>query len=281
MVVAQPVSIELGPLNLCFYRTCRVPNRKGPINQLPGGLGAFPVYKVRDFLSNVPECWNKEGYFLSMHPHEAMWISFGHPSKEPAAILVGAGRANAVTGTDLSMRLSQEQNYLVVPPQRWLDGFKPFKGEEAFQFIATKLGSGGVVKDQIPASAGFGGLQIGLFRAKVLLIPVSPSYDFIVSEGNEVGVAAGGSVRQKVYSDPYLRGRSVEEVWDGEPQAETCVYIVHRDDFKTITDQDLPASPITHTTYKEKGLPWLDLPDGSWDDPSCVGLSFPGESLVV
>lgn len=255
------------------------------MNSLPASLGFFPLHKVSDFKSRVPGDWNPEGHMIPMWPQEAMWIGFNRPAN-PVALLVGAGMVNAVTGARLMPQLDGgKQNYLVIPPQPWLDGFKPKEGERVFQFVAAELGKGETAEEQILGSAEFGGLQLGLFASQIPLIPASRPHEYIESGEvysfdavrtrggmktlgvpREMGLGVGGAIKQKIYPDPYLVGRSAETVWGKEPVEKAYIYIVHALDWESLTGQQPPASPITYQTYQMKGLPWFGLPDGSWGD---------------
>ena len=137
-------NLVIGSLALTFHRTCRVPRAQGLVNDLPAGMGNFPVFRVADYTGKAPGHWKYGGHFFPMYPQEAMWVGFNRP-QSPVALLVGAGMVNAVTGKKLEPKLiaGKEQNYLVVPPQPWLDGFKRSEGESVFQFVAAELGKGG------------------------------------------------------------------------------------------------------------------------------------------
>jgi len=161
--------IHVGGLSLNFQRTCRVP--EGQINSLPAGLGSFSLYKVDDFKSGVPKDWS--GYFMPMYIQEAMWINFQrHYNREPHAVIIGAGSINAVTGKQMKkkgkefeMSLEEQQNYLVVPPQPWIDGWKDKDGK-IYQFVAAYMGSGETIEGQITGEEKFGGIQLGIFQPK-------------------------------------------------------------------------------------------------------------------
>ena len=85
-------------------------------------------------------------------------------------------------------------------------------------------------------------------------------------DARAMGLGAGGSIRQKIYQDPYLLGRDVNEVWHAEPSSKAYIYIVHANDFQSITGHPAPASPITYATYKQQGIPWFGMSDGTWGD---------------
>lgn len=284
-------SVNLDGLSVAFHRTCRVPRVSGMTSALPASLGHFPVFAVKDYSRKAPEHWHREGYFLPMYAHEAMWMSFS-PST-PVALLVGAGKVNAVTGKKLEAHLKNginvAQNYITVPPQPWLDGFKRSKGESVYQFVAAELGKGETAEEQILGSAEFGGIQLGVFKPKIPLTMPQRRWragPFGASDGNlkllsgdvrargvyssqhtrDMGLGAGGAITQKIYPDPYLLGRTVSEVWQDEPAEKAFVYIVHSEDFSKITGQAAPVSPITFETYQQQNLPWFGLKDGTWGD---------------
>ena len=81
-----------------------------------------------------------------------------------------------------------------------------------------------------------------------------------------MGLGAGGAIRQKIYPDPYIKGRSVAEIWNDEPAEKAYIYIVHSGDFKSIVGYDPPPTPITHQFYQANGYPWFALSDGTWGD---------------
>lgn len=281
-------SIVIQGLEITFHRTCRVPQARGLTSDLPISVGGFPIFKVSDFRGNVPNDWKEEGHFIPMWPQEAMWIGFNTPNK-PVAVVVGAGMVNALTGSKLTSTLSvSPQNYIVAPPQPWIDGFKPTQGERVFQFVATQLGSGETAEEQLLGTSEFGGLQFGVFKSRIPLVnrwartgafpppTLAGSSMRMTSRGDGIGyigatirpmgLGAGGAIKQKIYPDPFLEGRSVNEVWEEEPVEKAYVYIVHSADFKSITGQEPPASPISYETYQKQGLPWVLLPDGTWGD---------------
>lgn len=281
-------SLKLGDLSISFQRTCRVPRAKGMVNDLPASLGTFPVFKVSDYSSKVPGHWKPAGHFIPMFPQEAMWMNFGR-SSAPVALMIGAGMINAITGKKLEPLMSKDpQNYLVVPPQPWLDGFKRDENGSVFQFVAAELGKGETVEEQLTGKAEFGGIQIGMHTPKIKLVNATRPRESVIggypesfgwgskspvrmmslqSHGpRDIGLGVGGAIKQKIYPDPYLQGRAVNEVWNEVPIEKAYIYIVHSADFKSITGQEPPATPITHEFYQKKGYPWFGLPDGSWGD---------------
>jgi len=128
-------------LKISFHRTVRVPDDNKQ-HALPPGLGCFPLFNVGAFKSSLPQDMvEKGGIFLPMYQREAMWIRFNSTqlSAQPYAIRVFIGGVNGITGEpmvpDMSTLLKArngvppKQDYVVVPPQPWLDGVAVAPGE--------------------------------------------------------------------------------------------------------------------------------------------------------
>src|SRR6185437_1813029 len=103
------------------------------------------------------------GVIMPMYQAEAAWLCFwaggGSPSY-PFAVKVAAGKIDAITGEPLATGLTAEpQNYMVVPGQPWLDGFRIASGQVG-QFVAMPLGQGYTAEEQLTGRAQWGGLQI-------------------------------------------------------------------------------------------------------------------------
>lgn len=307
--------IVLAELNLGFQRTCRVPS--GQVNDLPAGLGSFPLYKVEDFKSGAPKDWHEDAYFMPMYRQEAMWISFQrYGLQKPVALIVGAGNINAISGKqfketkkgNLSLRLEEEQNYLAIPPQPWLDGWKDKDGK-IYQFVAAELGSGETVEGQITGKETVGGIQLAAFIPKkdADVTPATRPREYIIGGGWEgygiskwesplleeyvcyatpmlatlsaapsvrtrsavksirsiqsMGLGRGGEIRQKIYPDPYGF-----DAWQSNAKERTMIHLVSSDDFKQITGEEAPPTPITYKTYQQYGLPWFDIHDKTLGD---------------
>jgi hypothetical protein len=133
------------------------------------------AYKVADYKGRCPKEWDEGAVFVALHDTEALWISFRH-NGIPVAVLVGAGGINALTGEKLGTRL-EKNNYIVTPPQPWLDGWKSDDGC-VYQFVATpyKKGEGITVAEQlIGAESKTGAIGLAVFEPKDVrtLRPVS------------------------------------------------------------------------------------------------------------
>lgn len=157
--------MKLGQLEVAFHRTVRVAEGRQPSN-LPPSLGRMGLYPVKNYDGKCPENWEKSGYFVALHDTEALWMSFASV-QHPTAVLVGAGGINALTGEKLGTALEKD-NYLVAPPQPWLDGWKDKDGT-VYQFVATpyEKGSGNTVAEQlIGEESKTGAIGIAVFDSK-------------------------------------------------------------------------------------------------------------------
>lgn len=76
------------------------------------------------------------------------------------------------------------------------------------------------------------------------------------SMGTEMGLAAGGKMKQSIYADPHGL-----EVWDQEKGVKLFVHIVNSQMWKQITGEEAPSTPVTAKSYAQHGYPWFDLYD--------------------
>ncbi|KAF8417869.1 hypothetical protein EV426DRAFT_720975 [Tirmania nivea] len=170
-------------LRISFHRTVRVPD-DNEIHALPPSLGRFSLFNVEAFKSSLPQDMvEKGGMFLPMYQREAMWISFNSYAlydAEPYAIRVFVGGVNGITGEpmvpDMSTLLKArngvppKQDYVVVPPQPWIDGVAVAPGTVR-QFVAMPTGTGYNVEHQVTGKENVGGLQLEIIPAKKRTIP--------------------------------------------------------------------------------------------------------------
>ena len=194
-----------------------------------------------------------------MHQAEAMWLRFR--GNYPMAVKVAAGKINAVTGEPWRDGLSgRTQDYLVIPNQRWLDGFCVERGLVR-QFVAITLGEGYTVEEQLTGEASHGGLQIAVFPmeasryelwkrpSNVLLCPADPA----VSTDCDMGLAPGALMRQDIHEDPHGFG-----AWEKTVSSRCYVHILNSVQFFGVTGHEPPQRPLTAQAYAETGLPWFD-----------------------
>ncbi len=208
---------------------------------------------------------------MPMWQSEAMWMQFGNRSRlgdgYPFAVKIATGKVNAITGSEWDQHLvSNPQDYIVLPSQPWLDGYCVSKGEIR-QFVAAPLGDGQTVEEQLTGRADQGGVQITVYPMKskvyethVLQPEADAFYDISDLRMNcmaaEMGLAAGGLMRQEIYKDEYGI-----DAWDTTASARVFVTILNAQQWHAIT-RDAPATrPISNAEYARAGIPWFDWYD--------------------
>ena len=288
-------------MEVIFHRTVRVPDGRQPSN-LPPSMGRMDLYPVAKYAKRCPENWEKEAYFLALHETEAMWMSF-RSFAHPTAMLVGAGGINALTGEKLGITLEKD-NYLVAPPQPWLDGWKDKDGT-VYQFVATayKKGKGVTVAEQLMGEESkTGAIGIAFFnpkdpsKLKTKGIPVEghtlsiSGDDFAWGLADEMPLSIAsasmpasapqgftrlfGSERKSFEEMGVGRGGKIIqkiypdphglEVWEQEPSATLACYLVNAEVFEEITGEKIPC-PVSSETYSG---PWFGLQDKGEGDVS-------------
>lgn len=264
------MNIRVGNATIHFHRTVRV--KEEGISALPPSLGLCEIYKVSDYATACPKNWDERAYFIALHDIEALWLAF--TSTEPTALIIGAGGINALTGEKLIAQL-EEENYLVVPTQPWLDGWKDKTGC-VYQFVTTEFqkGEGCTIGEQIlGGECVTGGIGIAAFEGKDTeeLIPPPPVYsnsgygvcsltslttcDF---ESKEMGIGKGGKIDQKIYADPYGI-----KVWKEKPVELATIYLINAAQFSKITGQPMPPLPASFDEYKGN---WFTVDDKKYPD---------------
>ncbi|MEU3841282.1 hypothetical protein AB0E88_14775 [Streptomyces sp. NPDC028635] len=287
-----------GGVAVRFIRTLRLP--ESGTHALPPGLGEFPVRRVADYPDTVPEAWRaRGGVMLPVYLREAMWLSFAG-SSEPAALQIGAGKVCAVSGKAWTGRLSRDpQNYVVLPRQPWLDGINSGRGTVR-QFVAVPLGLGATVEGQVTGEEVWGGVQVQSFPlgepalarwreeqrrlAEAMARTMTGGYGGPPPGGAlpamapapgaapaapgaapraaaAMGLGVGGSLRQEVYRDD----RPLSD-WAAEPAGRVFVHLVTPPEWRRITGEAPPPSPVDRAAYTRAGLPWYDYYDADADD---------------
>lgn len=284
---------ETGYRTVQFHRTLRLPE-DGKVHALPPSLGRLPVKLVDDYRGKVPAHWvDHGGVFMPLHEREAMWMSFGH-GNVPCAVKVAAGKINAVNGRPWSEALvAGVEDYMVAPPQPWLDGFNAGKGLIK-QFVAMKMGQGYTVEGQVMGEEKHGGIQIlmippkqdALLEVKTgggpVVAAAAGGEDFLRTDfysansalrsahrggviaaglkSAEMGLGAGGKMRQKIYPDPHGI-----EVWNTADQGRVFVHVINADLYRKITGEEAPAMPQSAQSYTGT---WFDMSDDDQGDIS-------------
>ena len=245
-----------------FERTLRIPD-DGREYPLPPGLGTFPILRVDDYADRVPPSWRGHGgVFIPMYQREALWLDFTASSRhQPHALKVGVGKVNAVSGKPWDDALHRRpQDYVVVPEQPWLDGINAGNGFIR-QFVAMPLGMGYTVEGQLTGEEKFGGIQIMVVGPRPGRFPKEPrprTFDMMMACAvpGEMGLGAGGRMRQRIHPDPHEPG-----TWNPARAGRVFVHIVNSMAFREITGMEPPPTPVSAEAYTDAGLPWFDLYD--------------------
>jgi hypothetical protein len=204
-----------------------------------------------------------------MYQREALWLGFGGVSWKPNAVKVGVGKVNAISGGEWDKELhGGPQDYIVCPDQPWLDGINAGDGFIR-QFVAIPLGLGYTVEAQVTGKEEFGGIQILVYEPKPGRFPDEPPPDrdrtphrlSMPAAVSEMGLGAGGKMRQKIYPDPYGIN-----TWDVNNFGYVFVHIVNSEQYQDLTGLEPPPTPISAKIYSDFGLPWFDLYDEAKGD---------------
>lgn len=278
-------------LEVGFVRTLRLPDDNKEYG-LPPGLGSFELAHVDDHKKSLPASWARHGgAFLPMWQAEAMWLSFKAVGGWPFAIKIAAGKVNALTGEAWTEPLSeggQKQDYMVAPKQPWIDGFCIAPGVVR-QFVSMPQGAGYTAEEQITGKAEHGGLQIIAYpmasEARDRLAPrreksfrgggggaagmvyacsasgaPMAAKRALAAPAREMGLAAGGLMRQAIYEDPYAREGA--EAWSQEG-ARCFVHLMDARDYQRIVGRAPRSAAPGPLEYQGHNLPWFDYYDPS------------------
>jgi len=272
LVFRFPVVHEDAVCSIDFQRTLRIPD-DGTDYPLPPGLGAFPLHHLDDHAKELPASWRRRGgVMMPMYQSEAMWLHFGGGrlwADYPFAVKIGTGKINAVSGEAWSSNLNRDpQDYVALPKQPWLDGYCVAEGTIR-QFVATALGEGASVEEQLTGEAEWGGVQIAVYPMKaeryetlvkarqVACLREEVSFSlFSRSSPAGMGLAAGGRMKQQIYEDPYELSD-----YDQRRGCRCFVTILNSSDWRAVTGERPPMLPPTAKDYAKAGLPWFDYFD--------------------
>ncbi len=213
----------------------------------------------------------------------------------PFAMKIAAGKVSALTGEEWKDGL-QPKDYAVIPNQPWLDGYVVEEGLVR-QFIAAPLGSGFSAEEQITGKAEHGGIQIEIYPMKREVFerrfPKQPSFlrsmglgggndivecsaygvavagasmDFMsldyergIELNSDMGLAAGGKMKQQVFEDPYDA-----DDWDLTQRSRCFIHLANSLVWKAITKHEPPSAPRTSADYTRHGLPWFSYYTDDW-----------------
>ncbi|MGQ0630014.1 MAG: hypothetical protein ACT4P1_03165 [Sporichthyaceae bacterium] len=258
--------LVLGPVRVNFQRTLRIPETG--LHPLPPGLGSFPLRRVEDYPDTAPAEWlERGGVMLPVYQREAMWLLLG--ADEPAALQVGIGKVCAVSGKTWRERLTRKkQNYLALPEQPWLDGINAGEGFIR-QFVAVPLGLGATVEGQVTGQERHGGVQLRAVGATAEVLRqwrarppvVTPECYDLGCGAPDMGLGAGGRMRQEIYAD-----KRVLSDYDEDRSWRVFVHLCSAAQWTAITGEAAPSSPVDRDAYVAAGLPWFDYYDADQVD---------------
>jgi len=260
--------LVMGPATVNFQRTLRIPETG--LHPLPPGLGRFPLRRVEDYPDTAPAEWlARGGVMLPIYQREAMWLSFN--ASEPAALQIGVGKVCAVSGLPWIEHLVKDpQNYVALPDQPWLDGINAGDGFIR-QFVAVPLGSGATVEGQVTGQETHGGVQlraIGLTEQALaawrtaqkarpqVCASMAPMACPKATGSVDMGMGAGGRMRQEVYADD----RPLADYDEGGARR-IFVHLCSAAQWTAITGEVPPPTPVDRDAYVSAGLPWFDYYD--------------------
>jgi hypothetical protein len=73
---------------------------------------------------------------------------------------------------------------------------------------------------------------------------------------DEMGIGAGGSMRQEIYEDEFGI-----DAWDLDNSERCFITLANAEQWLSITGEEPPMSPISSDEYTDAGLPWFDYFD--------------------
>ena len=283
-IVTTPDAVRIGDRFVVrFERTLRVPD-DGREYPLPPGLGRFEVHAVADYADRVPAPWRDTGgVFISMYQAEALWLSFDAAPWKPSAVTIGVGRVNAISGGAWPSPLTASpQNYLVCPPQLWLDGINAGMAWVR-QFVAMPLGLGTTVEGQITGVESHGGVQLRVHDPRPGRFPDTPPPGWRSGAGappmamgamaqsraaSPMGLAPGGRIQQKILKDEHGI-----DTWDPAAHGTLVVHVLNSAQYRAVTGRAAPSSPVDARTYTDHGFPWFEVYEEQDDVPAAEALA--------
>ncbi|KAK0614694.1 hypothetical protein B0T14DRAFT_528907 [Immersiella caudata] len=235
LITSFPARLEIG-----FNRTLRLPE-DGKTHNQPVRLGKIPVNNIASLSKKLEASGSqslvgmarKGGIFFPLYQREAMFLSF-KAHQDAFAVRVFAGGVNAVSGLPWSSHPGYKiamQDYLSVPPQRYLDGVCVAK-DVVKQFVAMPLGSGYSVEKQVTGKETVGGMQLEIIPGNrwVLQVPASPNLPQPGPYFPDPDQKAGSlGVQMTVLGgNPYAGPKVTREYnYDAEDEAPRPVYLWH------------------------------------------------------
>ena len=257
-----------------FTQSLRIPD-DGLAYPEPPSYGRLPLRHVEDFADRLPQTVaERGGMLLPMYQSDSLCISFLW-SNAPMAVKIAMGKQCAITGSEWDPNLHEcPQDYVVVPNQKWIDGFLVAEGIVR-QFVAAPLGDDLSVEKQLRGIEEIGGIQLLVYPMKLSALTEfrereherkarEPHIEFSLSRSSQkmfIAMGAGGQLRQPIYQDPYGA-----DAWDTDTSHRCFVTIVNSDQWRLITHQSPPHRRLKAHHYRKHRIPWYDV----YDEPSVL-----------
>ncbi|MEU3726564.1 hypothetical protein [Streptomyces sp. NPDC031705] len=115
-----------------------------------------------------------------------------------------------------------------------------------------------------PGSPAYGAAPAMPMAAAPYAAPAAPGA--LRPAAPAMGLGVGGAMRQEVYRDDRKRS-----AWADEPAARVFVHLVTPPEWRRITGEDAPPSPVDRAAYTRAGLPWYDYYDETGTDLPAAG----------
>ncbi|MXM67362.1 hypothetical protein GR925_29005 [Streptomyces sp. HUCO-GS316] len=294
-----------GGVALRFIRTLRLPETgTHPLPPGLGEFPVRRVSDYPDTVPEAWRA--RGGVMLPVYLREAMWLSFAGTTEPAALqvgvgkVCAVSGRPWS------GRLARKPQNYVVLPRQPWLDGINSGKGTvRQFVAVPLGLGAtvegqvtgeevwGGVQLQSFP----LGDRELARWREQerlravrevlsvktgggfgaALPLAAPPAPGGLPAPGAvpapaaapagraraaaAMGLGVGGSMRQEVYQDD----RPLKH-WAKEPAGRVFVHLVTPPEWRRITGEAPPESPVDRAAYTRAGLPWFDYYDEDAQD---------------
>ncbi|KAF4819298.1 hypothetical protein CGCSCA5_v004716 [Colletotrichum siamense] len=185
-IVIRNTSVPERTASVTFQRTLRLPERSCQTPRqnstshnlmyekaqgISEFLGPFPLFDTEAYRDRLPkEMKQKGGLFFPIFQREALAFFFENTSKgdrrawededdQQFAIKVYSGSINCVSGQQVTDSVPHEQDHIICPRQRRLDGFKS-ADNEIRQFVAMPLGWEYSAEHQLTDKEYVGGIQL-------------------------------------------------------------------------------------------------------------------------
>jgi hypothetical protein len=189
----------------------------------------------------MPADWvDRDDLFAPAYEGEAFFVAF--EGRQPHAVQVEADGVNALSAEPGGTALRADpQNYVVCPPQRWLDGF--YDGQRRVRQFTAAIDT--IASDR----TGGRGLTFRVFPLKTIALekPPAPSIDVLHETDFEWSIRKGGVIGEPIVRDPL----GVES-WDQEAVEDARIHLVDVNWFSRITGEPPPPPPLDPPIYRDR-----------------------------